>query len=102
MKCGRPRGDLISIEANLQAPSFATVMDGLEVASVREKGGKPVPAKTVQDDHVMYPHFNFFSRVLRELVVLEVYIKDSVLAASLTGGHGAQHVGGQDEVSRQP
>ena len=47
MKCGTPRGDLISTEASLQASSFATVMDGPEAASVREMGGKPVPAETV-------------------------------------------------------
>ena len=69
MKCGTPRGDLISTEASLQAPSFATVMDGPEAAPVRERGGKPVPAKTVQDDHVMYPPLNLFSRVRRDPVV---------------------------------
>ena len=49
MKCGTPRGDLISTEASLQAPSFAPVMDGPEAAPVWEMGGKPVPAETVQD-----------------------------------------------------
>ena len=38
MKCGTPRGDLISTEASLQAPSFTTVMDGPEAAPVRERG----------------------------------------------------------------
>ena len=69
MKCGTPRGDLISTKASLQAPSFATAMDGLEAAPVREMGGKPVPAHTVQDDHVMYLPLNLFSRVRRDPVV---------------------------------
>ena len=38
MQGGTPRGDHISTEASLQAPSVATVMDGPEAASVREKG----------------------------------------------------------------
>ena len=46
MKCGTPKGHLISTEANLQAPSFATVMDGPEAAPARKMGDKPVPAKT--------------------------------------------------------
>ena len=53
MQCGTPRGDHISTKAGLQAPSVATVMDGLEAATVREMGDMPVPAETVQDDHVM-------------------------------------------------
>ena len=69
MKCGTPRRDLISTEASIQASYFATVMDGPEAAPVREMGGKPVPAKTIQDDHVMYPPLNFFSRVRRDPVV---------------------------------
>ena len=97
MQCGTPRGDLISTEASLQAPSFATVMDGPEAAPVSEMGGKPVPAKTV-----MYPPINLFSRVRRDPVVQGVYKKDSVWAPPSTGGHGGFHVGGQEVVSRQP
>ena len=99
MKCGTPRGDLISTEASLQAPSFATVMDGPEVALIREMGGKPVPAETVHDEYVVYPPLNLFTRARRDLVVLEVYIKDSVWASPSIGGHGGPHVGGQEEVS---
>ena len=69
MKYGTPRGDLISTEVSHQAPSFATVMDGPEAAPVREMGGKPVPAETVPDDHVVYPPLNLFSRVRRDPVV---------------------------------
>ena len=53
MQCGTPRGDRISTEASLQAPSVATVMDGLEAVPVWEMGGKPVPAEAVQGDHVV-------------------------------------------------
>ena len=53
MQCNTPRGDVISTEAGLQAPSVATVMDGLEAALVWEMGGKPVLAEAVQDDHVV-------------------------------------------------
>ena len=69
MKCGTPRGDLISTEASLKASSFATIMDGPKAAPVREMGGKPVPAETVHDDHAMYPPLNLFSRVCRDPVV---------------------------------
>ena len=81
MKCGTPRGDLISTEAGLQAPSFATVMDGPKAAPIREMGGKPVLAEPVQDEHVVYPPLNLFTRARRDWVVLEVYIKDSVWAS---------------------
>ena len=53
MQCGTPRGDHISTQTGLQAPSIAAVMDGPEAAPIREMGGKPVPAEFVQDDHVI-------------------------------------------------
>ena len=65
-------------------------------------GGKPVPAEAVQDDHVLCPQLNYFSREQRDPVVLEVYINDLVWPSSSTGGHGGLHVGGHEEVSRQP
>ena len=35
--------------------------------------GKPVSVEAVQDDHVVRPQLNFFSREQRDPVVLEVY-----------------------------
>ena len=98
MQCGTPRGDHISTEAGLRAPSIATVMDGSEAASVREMGGKPVPAETVQDDHVMGFQLYFPLHVRRHLVLLNVHIQDSVRAALVPGGDGGLHFRGQEEV----
>ena len=55
MQCGTARGDRISTQAGLKAPSVATVMDGLEAAPIWEMGGKPVPAEAVDDDQVVCP-----------------------------------------------
>ena len=98
MQGGAPRGDHISTEVGLQAPSVATVMDGPEAASVREMGGKPVPAETVQDDHVMGFQIDVPLDALRYLVALDVHIQDSVWAALIPGGDGGCHLGGQEEV----
>ena len=65
-------------------------------------GGKPVPAETVQDDHVMGLQIDVPLDALRYLVALDVHIQDSVWAAPGTGGDGGLHLGGQEEVSRQP
>ena len=78
MQCGTPRGDLISIQAGLQAPSVATVMDVPEAVPVWEMGGKPVPAEVVHDDRVVCLEVNFLSYPWRHPVALEVHIKDSV------------------------
>ena len=77
-------------------------MDGPEAAPVREVGGKPVPAETVQDDHVMGLQIDVPLDVLRYLVALDVHIQDPVRAALGTGGDGGLHFGRQEEVSRQP
>ena len=94
MQCGTPRGDHISTEAGLQAPSVATAMDGPEAAPVREMGGKPVPAEAVQDDHVVGFQVNFLPYARRHLVGLEVHIQGLVRAPLATGGGGGLHVGG--------
>ena len=98
MQGGTPRGDHISTEAGRQAPSVATVMDGPEAASVREKGGKPVPAETVQDDHIMGLQIDVLLDVAWYLVALDVHIHDSVRTALVLGGIGGLHLGGQEEV----
>ena len=72
---------------------------GARGAPVWEMGGKPVPAETVQDDHVMGFQINFSPYARRHLVVLDAYIQDSVWAALATGGDGGLHFGGQEEVS---
>ena len=95
MQGGTPRGDHISTEAGLQAPSAATVMDGPEAASVRKMGGKPVPAKTVQDGHIMGLQIDVQLDALRYLVALDVHIQDSVWAALVPGGVGGLHLGDQ-------
>ena len=94
MQGGTPRGDHISTEASLQAPSVATVMDGPKAASVREKGGKPVPAETVQDDHIMGLLLDVLLGVAWYLIVLDVHIQDSVRTAFVPGGIGDLHLGG--------
>ena len=99
MQGGTPRGDHISTEAGLQAPSVATVMDGPEAVSLREMGGRPVPAETVQDDHVMGLQIDVLLDAVRYLVALNVHIQDSVWAALVPGGVGGVHLGGQEEVS---
>ena len=99
MQCGTPRGDLISTQAGLQAPSVATVMDGLEAAPVWETGGKLVLAEAVQDDHVVRFQFNFLSYAWRHPVALEVHIQDSVWTPLATGGDGGLHLGGQEGLS---
>ena len=98
MQGGTPRGDHISTEASLQAPSVATVMDGPEAALVREKGGKPVPAETVQDDHIMGLLLDVLLGVAWYLIALDVHIQDSVRTALVPGGIGGLHLGGQEEV----
>ena len=75
-------------------------MDGPEAAPVREMGGKPAPAETVQDDHVMGFQIHFLPYARRHVVVLDVHIQDSVWAALATGGDGGLHFGGQEEVPR--
>ena len=102
MQCGTPRGDHFSTEAGLQAPSIATGMDGPEAAPVREKGGMPVPAETVEDDYVMGFLGDLLSGAWRYLTVLDVHVQDAVWAARARCGDGGLHLGGQDEVSRQP
>ena len=74
-------------------------MDGPEAAPIREMGGKPVPAETVQDDHVigLQPYFPSYGR--RNLVRLVVHLQDSVRTALVPGGIGGLHLGGQEEVS---
>ena len=94
MQCGTPRGDHISTEAGLQAPSVATVMDGPEAAPVWEMGGKPVPAEAIQDDHVVGFQVNFLPYVERHLVALEVHIQDSVWTPPASSGDGGLHLGG--------
>ena len=94
MQCGTPRGDRISTEAGLQAPSVATVMDGPEAASVWEMGGKPAPAEVVQDDHVVGFEVNFLPYVGRHPVALEVHVQDSVWTPLVPGGDGGLHLGG--------
>ena len=86
------------MEASLQAPSIATVMDGPEAASIQEVGGKPVPAETVQDDHVIGLQFYFLPHGQRHLVLLDVHIQDSVRTALVPVGDGGLHLRGQDEV----
>ena len=94
MQRGTPRGDPISSEAGLQAPSVATVMDGPEAAPVWEMGGKPVPAEAVQDDHVMGFQVNVLPYAWRHLVALDVHVQDSVWAPLATGGDGGLRLGG--------
>ena len=94
MQCGTPRGDHISTEAGLQAPSVSTVMDGTEAAPVWEMGGKPVPAEGVQDDHSVGFQVNFLPYVERHPVALEVHIQASVWTPPATGGDGGLHLGG--------
>ena len=94
MQCGTPRGDHISTEVGLRAPSVATVMDGLEAAPVWEMGGKPMPAEAVQDDHVVGFQVNFVPYAERHLVALKVHIQDSVWTPPATGGDGGLHLGG--------
>ena len=67
---------------------------GPEAAPFWEMGGKPVPAETVQDDHVMGFEMNFLSYARRHLVVLDVHIQDLVWASLATGGDGGLHFGG--------
>ena len=98
MQGGKTRGDQISTEAGLRAPSLATVMDGPEAAPVREMGDRPVPAESVQDDHVMGLHIDVPLDALRYLVALDVDIQESVRAALVPGGDGGLHLGGQEEV----
>ena len=77
-------------------------MDGPEAASVREKGGEPVPAETVQDDHIMGLLLDVLLGVAWYLIVLDVHIQDSVRTAFAPGGTGGLYLGGQEEVPRQP
>ena len=102
MQSGTPRGDRISTEAGLQAPSVATLMDGPEAAPVWEMGGKPVPAEAVQDDHVVCLQVHCLAYSGRHPVALEVRVKDPVWTSYATGGDGGLHLGGQEEVCRQP
>ena len=88
MQCGTPRGDRISTQASLQAPSVASVMDGPEAAPVWPMGGKPVPAEVVQDDHGVGIQVNLWTYNGRHLVPLEAHIKDSVWTSLATGGDG--------------
>ena len=74
-------------------------MDGPEAALIREMGGKPVPAETVQDDHVIGLQSYVPSYGRRNLVRLVVHIQDSVRTALVLGGIGGRHLGGQEEVS---
>ena len=74
-------------------------MDGPEATPIREMGGKPVPAETVQDDHVIGLLSYFPSYGRRNLVRLVVHIQDSVRTALVPGGIGGLHLGGQEEVS---
>ena len=94
MQGGTPRGDHISTEASLQAPSVATVMDGPKAAPVWEMGGKPVPAQAVQDDHVVGFQVNFLPYAGRHSVALEVHIPDPVRTSLAPGGDGGLHRGG--------
>ena len=94
MQGGTPRGDLISTEAGLQAPSVANVMDGPKTAPVSEKGVKPVPAKDVQDDDVVGFQINLLPYYGRHLVALDVHIQDPVRTSLATGGDGGLHRGG--------
>ena len=73
-------------------------MDGPEAASIREMGGKPVAAETVQDDHVIGLQFYFPPHGWRHLVLLDVHIQDSVRTALVPGGDGGLHLRGQEEV----
>ena len=73
-------------------------MDGPEAASIREMGGKPVPSKTVQDDHVMGFQLNLLPHGRRHLVLLDVHIQDAVRTALVPGGDGGLHLRGQEEV----
>ena len=98
MQGGTPRGDHISTEASLQAPSVATVMDGPEAAAIREKGGEPVPAETVQDHDIMGLLLDVLPGVAWYLIVLDVHIQDAVQTAFVPGGLGGLHLGGQEEV----
>ena len=74
-------------------------MDGLEAAVIQEMGGKPVPAETVQDDHIIGIQSYVPSYGRRILVRLVVHIQDSVRTALVLGGIGGRHLGGQEEVS---
>ena len=57
-------------------------------------GGKPVPAETFQDDHVMGLHIDFPLDALRYLVALDVHMQDSEWVALVTGGDGGPHFQG--------
>ena len=91
MQGGTPRGDHISTEASLQALPVAPVMDDPEAALVREKGDKPVPAETVQDDHIMGLQLDVLLDGVWYLVALDLHIQDSVRIVGL-------HLGGKEEA----
>ena len=57
-----------------------------------------MPAKTVQHDHAMCPQLDFLWCAQRDVVVIEVYIRDSLWAPPSTGGHGGLHFGGEEGV----